>query len=337
MKEAGITVATVTKQPVSATVAVPGRVVPTQDGAAHVGTVIEGRVHRLFVSEGAYVRKGAPLAELEAANVGELHGEYLRASAELDQRKAALGRQERLANEGIGAQRLLEEARSAYQQARAALQTVESKLRAAGISPMSADGGSISSRVTLRSPISGMVARRSIVIGEYLEPSSDAFEIINTATVWVDAQVASHSAGDLAIGGTGFIRTSDGQRSSGKIIFIAPFVDPDSRTVTVRIEVDNRKLGLRPEMFVTVEFERSVTEQALVVPLEAVEQEADRTYVYREHEPNTFIRVEVETGERTEEKVVIAKGIQEGEKVAVSGIFYLRSARQQGELAEHHH
>jgi cobalt-zinc-cadmium efflux system membrane fusion protein len=337
MKEAGITVVSVSRQPVSAAVSVPGRVVPTQSGVAHVGTVIAGRVTRLFVSEGSYVRRGAPLAELEAANIGELHGEYLRSQADVEQWKAALERQERLAKEGIGAQRSLEEARSAYRQAHAAMRAAEAQLRAAGVNPASAGGGAISSRITLRAPIAGMVARRSVVLGEHVEPSTDAFEIVNTSTVWVDAQVAPDIAGDLAVGGAGFVRTSGGKRRAGKIIFISPTVDPQSRTVTVRVEVNNSELGLRPEMFVTVEFERTVTEYAVSVPLEAIEQEENRTYIYREHEPSTFQRVEVEVGARTAEKVVVEKGLNEGDRIAASGLFYLRSARQKGELSEHHH
>jgi len=331
IRTAGITVEPVRRQQVVATFTAPGRVVPTQGGLAHVGTSMAGRITRLYVSEGSAVRRGTPLAEVEAFELGGLRGELLRTRAEVDQRRTALDRQERLDREGLGVKRQLEEARGLHRQALAAQQAVEARLRVAGVG-----AGTSGSRMSLRAPIAGVVSRRSVALGEYVEPNTDAFEIINTGTVWVDAQVASTAVAGLAVGNPGFV-LSNGERGTGRIIYIAPTVDPDSRTVTVRVEIDNRQRGLRPETFVTVEFERGVAGHALAVPKEAIESDGERHYVYREHEPNTFQRVEVERGAGGGDLATITAGVKEGERVAVSGLFYLRSAVQKGELQEHHH
>ena len=337
MKEAGITVEPVMRQQVVSTISAPGRVVPTQYGTAHVGTFVAGRITRLHVSEGSYVSKGAPLAEIEAFDIGQLKGEYARALAEVEQRGLALARQEKLAAEEIGAERSREEAQSAYGQAVALQKAAAAKLRAAGIDPSSVKGESFSSRLTIRSPIAGIVSRREVVIGEYIDPSTDAFEIMNNSTVWVDAQVSPAIASSIGIGRVGFVRGPKGDRRSGRVIFISPSVDPDSRTVTVRVEVSNPDGSLRPETFVSVEFERSISELTIAIPKTAVEYEDERRYVYREHEPNTFQRIEVEIGGETGENVVVRKGLEEDERIAVTGIFYLRSARLKGELQEHDH
>ncbi len=337
MKEAGITVEPVLRQPMAATFSAPGRVVPTQNGIAHVGTVIPGRITRLYVSEGARVGRGAALAEVEAFDIGQLKGDLMSARADAEQRRAAVARQERLAGEGIGARRALEEAQSAYGQATAAVRAAEAKLRAAGIDPSAINAGSFSSRLVLRSPIAGVVARRAVALGEYVEPNKDAFEVVDNATVWIDAQVPPASATGLAVGAPGFVRGPGGERRAGRIIFIAPTLDPESRTLTVRVEVANGGLGLRPETFVNVEFERAVTGYALVVPSAAIETDGARHFVYREHEPGTFQRVEVETGSEAGGKTVISAGLKEGERIAAAGVFYLRSARQKGELQEHEH
>lgn len=331
VKTSGIKVEAVRRQQVTATFAAPGRVVPTQGGIAHVGTSMAGRVTRLYVSEGSGVRRGTPLAEIEAIELSSVRGELLRARAEVEQRRVALDRQERLDREGLGVKRQLEEARGLYRQAVASQRAVEGRLHAAGVGAQS--GGS---RMVIRAPIAGVVSRRSVVMGEYLEPATDAFEVINTSTVWVDAQVTPGAVGGLAVGAPGFVR-SNGERGTGRIIYIAPTVDPESRTVTVRVEFDNSELGLRPETFVSVEFERPVAGNALALPKEAVESDGERYYIYREHEPNTFERVEVERGEGGGDMVVITAGLEEGERVAVSGLFYLRSAMLKGELQEHHH
>ncbi|MEP7220617.1 MAG: efflux RND transporter periplasmic adaptor subunit, partial [Bacteroidota bacterium] len=189
MKESGVTVGSVMEGPVTAAVSAPGRVVPTQNGIAHVGTVIAGRITRLFVSEGSSVGKGAALAEIEAFGISEVKGAYLRARAETERTNAALERNGTLSGEGIGAGRVLEESRAAYRQAVAAQSEAETKLRAFGIDPASLHGSaeraqSFSSRIVLRSPIAGVISKRAVVLGEFIEPSTDVFEVMNTGTIW---------------------------------------------------------------------------------------------------------------------------------------------------------
>ncbi|MDB5034987.1 MAG: Membrane-fusion protein [Chlorobi bacterium] len=339
MKESGVTVGSVMEGPVTAAVSAPGRVVPTQNGIAHVGTVIAGRITRLFVSEGSSVGKGAALAEIESFGISEVKGAYLRARAETERTDAALKRNTKLSGEGIGAGRVLEESRAAYRQAVAAQSEAETKLRAFGIDPADLHGSaetarSFSSRIVLRSPIAGVISRRAVVLGEFIEPSTDVFEVMNTGTIWVDAQVQPQSASELRIGGVGFAGEPNGEPRAGRIIFIAPSVDPATRTVTVRIELSNAGNRFRPETFVTVEFETSVTGLALTVPAEALEQDADKFYLYREREPNIFERVEVEPGPRTAGSAVIRNGVKKGDRIATGGIFYLKSIRQKAELQD---
>lgn len=338
LKDAGIEVEPVVKGPVHAVATAPGRVVPTQDGIAHVGTIIAGRVTKLYVTEGTHVGKGAALAEIEAFDIGSLKGEYMSARGNAEQAASDLARQEKLAGEGIGARRTLEEARAANGKAIAELRAAEARLRAVGIDPVAVgSSGGFSSRIQLRSPINGVIARRSVVLGEYLGPEKDAFEIVNTNTVWIDAQVDPALAAALSVGSTGFVRDGDDHRHAGSIRFISPTVDPDSRTVTVRVELSNPDTHLRPETFVSVEFERTVSGYALAVPKGAIEQDGAGYYVYVEHEPGSFRRVPVRVDAESGDRRVVSAGLSEGDRIAVSGIFYLKSARQKGELQEHHH
>lgn len=335
-REAGIVVRPVTKDRLSIMLTLPGRVVPTQNGLAHVGTIVPGRVRRLMASEGSHVRRGQALAEIEVYDIGVVKGELMEARADVEQRRAALDRQERLGKEGIGAQRAIEEARAAYSQAVARQQSAESRLRAAGINPSSVRTGNFSSVVQLRAPISGVVSRSHVALGEYLEPSKDAFEIMNTSVAWVDAQAQPAQASAIAIGDPGFLSVGD-KRKSGRVIFISPTVDPESRTVTVRVEVDNNGLGLRSDMFVNIEFEQSAPGWGLVIPQSAIEVDNGTSYIYVEHRTNEFMRVPVEIGRRMGDRVVITGGLQENSRVVVKGIFYIRSARMKGELEEDHH
>ncbi len=336
IREAGVTVQPVTKDRLSTTLTLPGRVTPTQHGLAHVGTIVPGRVRRLLASEGSRVRRGQALAEIEVYDIGIVKGELMEARADVEQRRAALDRQERLGKEGIGAQRAIEEARGAYRQAMAKQESAEARLRAAGIDPSTVRGGNFSSRVLLRAPISGIVSRRHVALGEYLEPSKDAFEIMNTSVAWIDAQAQPAQAAGIAVGDPGFVSFSD-KRTAGRVIFVSPTVDPESRTVAVRVEVDNSNLGLRSDMFVSMDVEQSAPGWGLVVPEGAIESENGMSYVYVEHAQNAFMRVPVEVGRRMGDRVVITGGLQENTRIVVKGIFYVRSARLKGALEEHHH
>lgn len=336
IREAGIVVQPVTKDRLSTTLTLPGRVMPTQQGLAHVGTIVPGRVRRLLASEGSSVRRGQALAEIEVYDIGIVKGELMEARADVEQRRAALDRQERLGKEGIGAQRAIEEARGAYRQAMAKRESAEARLRAAGIDPSTVRGGNFSSRILLRAPISGIVSRRHVALGEYLEPSKDAFEIMNTSVAWIDAQAQPAQAAGIAVGDPGFVSFND-KRTAGRVIFVSPTVDPESRTVAVRVEVDNSSLGLRSDMFVSMDIEQSAPGWGLIVPEGAIESENGMSYVYVEHEQNAFMRIPVEVGRRMGDRVVITGGLQESARIVVKGIFYVRSARLKGSLEEHHH
>jgi RND family efflux transporter MFP subunit len=339
MKESGVTVGTVIEEPVSAEASAPARVVPTQNGSAHVGTTVPGRVTRFFVSEGAHVSRGAALAEIESFGIGEVKAAYLRARAEVERNRAALDRSTRLSGEGIGAQRNLEEAQAALRRSVAEQSEAETKLRSLGISPESLHGAeesarSFDSRVVLRSPIAGVVTHRAVALGEFVEPDKDVFQVMNTGTVWVDAQVQPRVASALHVGGAGFVRDRNGARRAGRIIFIAPAVDSASRTVTVRLEMSNADNLFRPETFVTVELETQISTTALTVPTEAIERDGEKFYVYREHEPNAFELAEVEIGPQAGTRTVIRDGLKKGERIATSGVFYLKSVRQKGSLSD---
>ena len=334
-EEAGIEVSTVGEQEVSGALAAPARIVPTETAAADVGSLVAGRVTRLFVADGSPVRQGAPMAEIESLEIGRLKGDYLRAQAAVEQTDAAFERQQQLAEAEIGAQRTLEEARAAYRTAVADLTALTTQLAALGIDLESLDEaeGALGSRIVVRAPISGVVARREVSLGAYVEPNRDMFEVVNPGAVYADAQVPPDVAATLKTGGTARVRTPDGQVYRGKVAFVAPAVDPESRTVQVRIRMDDAR-GLRPETYATAEFDTNVATKTLAVPVPAIEREGDAAYVYREREPNTFERIQVQLGAQTAESAVVLAGLNAGDRIATDGVFYLKSARQKGELGD---
>lgn len=337
VKNAGITFMTVKEEMVSGVVNAPGRVEPAQNAMARIGSLISGRVVRIHKPEGSVVAKGTVVAEIEAFDVGQLKGEFISARAGVNQAKSALDRQQRLSSEGIGAKRLLEEAKQAHEQALAQQRAVEAKLSSLGISPSSLEGSTYTTNVTVRSPISGVISEQNVVVGQFIDPSTEMFEVVNTATVWVQAQVQPELARDLGTGAFASISGANGERATGKVSLVSMVLDQETRRAPVRITVDNRTSKLKPNTFVTVEIQRQSKEPGIAVPLTAVEFDEGKHYVYEEREPMTFVRWPVVLGPSDGKTAIVLKGLEPGEKIIEKGVFYLKSIRQKGELQEHEH
>ena len=363
MQSSGVVVAPVRAQPLAQTFSAPGRVVAGLTGSARVGPLVAGRVVRLLAGEGAGVRQGSALAEVESMEVATLQGDYLtttaeveragaeiaRADAEVERAQASLARHELLAAEDLIPRDKLDEVRQAHRSARAARTAAgasrssalavqaaaRTKLSTLGLGAPSGRGSS--ARFVVRSPIGGTVTTRAAQLGQYVEPGTDMFEVSSAGSRTVEAQVAPERAAGLRSGALVTVVTADSARYAARIVSVAPVVSAESRTVPVRVEMTGG--SLRPEAFVTVEFESAGTRSALVVPEAAVERAADGTFVFTavDGEAGTFTRTEVALGQSTGDGVEIRSGLTAGQRVATAGVFYLRSARQRGELAEHDH
>ncbi|MGE3799426.1 MAG: efflux RND transporter periplasmic adaptor subunit [Candidatus Kapaibacterium sp.] len=335
-RENGIETDIVRRVSIPVALSLPGIVRPEEDGIAQVGTIVPGRVVKLYASEGAYVSRGATIAEIETLEIGKARAEYLNAKAREEQTRRALERQERLTGEQIGAERALEGAKADYDQAVAARQEAEAHLKLFGIDPVKASA-SFANRMRITAPISGTISNRSVTLGEFVDLTDNLYTIVNTATVWIEAKATPTQAASLTIGSSGVARSPSGEKVSGRVTFISPLVDPESKTVTVRFSAPNPNGIFRPGTFVTTEFSGDAQREGIAIPTEALEREGGRFYLYREEEPNHFERIEVEVEEELEDRTIVRAGVAEGDRIAVKGVFYLRSMRSAGELSEHHH
>jgi cobalt-zinc-cadmium efflux system membrane fusion protein len=311
--------------------------VPSEAGQALAGAVVSGRVIRLIAAEGEAVRAGQPLAVVESPEVGNLQGELLHARATVERTDQELTRQQQLFAEGLSAERLLEQARAEYSTALADQAAFEAQLRSLGATPASS-AEDVSGQVAVRSPISGVVSRREALLGAYVDANQTLYELIAPGAVYADAEVPPEQAAVLRPGLHGTIVGPGGTQFRGDVASIAPVLEADTRTARVRMRVLNATAALRPETFVNVEFEGEAGREALVIPVSAIERSAGEMFVYRvAPEPNTYERVAVELGSASGDVVEVVSGLEPGDQVVVEGVFYLRSLRQKGELAEHEH
>ena len=305
----------------------------------------------------------------ERVKRAENRAAVLSAKAKLDEAEATLRRTRKLVDLGAGAGKDLIAAEAGYttakaeydyqsnialnrevQEAQAEVETAETEVNHLRQS-LQALGGSAGasevSVVTLKAPISGTVTERTVNAGAGVEAGTAMFTIGNMSTVWVIANVPEIQVGQLRAGAPAEIRTAAPgvEPRSGRINYIDPRLDENTRTARVRVEVPNPGETLRMGMFVQVGFQAgapgsgSPLLEELVVPSAAVQRIGERTVVFipKDDEPNHFEVRDVELGGEVEGFRRVLSGLKLGERVVTKGSFTLKTQLMKGELGEHGH
>lgn len=290
------------------------------------------------------------------------------AKARLDEADATLKRTKRLIELGAGAGKDLVSAETNYktakseydfqrsiplnkeiQEAEAELKNAQvdslhqrQSLQALGVSVTSpdADVKNVAS-VPLRAPVSGIITARMVSGGAGVQAGTSLFTISNISTVWVIANVPENQMPQLRVGTPAEVRVAAfGDRIiSGRISYIDPQLNEETRTGRVRVEVANANESLKAGMFVEVGFQAgtgSATGEELVVPSTAVHKIGEKTIVFipKDDEAGAFEVREIEIGSAIEGYHRVLGGLKLGEKVVTKGSFTLKTQMQKGELGE---
>jgi membrane fusion protein, heavy metal efflux system len=323
-------IAVVGEAEVRTTLDVPGRIAFDDSRVAHVFAPASGRIVRLIAAPGQRVRRGDPLLEIDSPDVAAALSDLQKADADLAAAAQELRRQEELVEAHAAARRELEQARSAWERARA------ERARAARRAGLFERGGAGAARqFFLRAPIDGEVIARAANPGTDVQgqlsggTAPELFTIGSIDSVWVLADVYE---ADLS-------QVKPGQRLQVKVIaypdrtfpgqveWIAAALDPVTRTARLRSTLPNPARELLPEMYATVSIE-TPPRKALVVPRSAVLHVGDERVVFVQA-GNTeagllrFQRRRVVLDEGDGDQVPVRSGLQPGEAVVVSGALLL--------------
>lgn len=214
----------------------------------------------------------------------------------------------------------------------------------------------IAPRHAIKAAIDGQVVQREVTLGELVGPDRDSFMILaDTRSFWVLAEVPEAKLAGIAVGATAWItigsatdQTDGGvaPKFEGTVSFIAPLVDPTTRTAQVRIDVPaslDNGLTLKPGMFAQAEIVASMPGGVDPAPVIAVPDEAIQTveggpavFVPVADEPNTFAKRSVTVGQPVGGLVPIYSGLVEGERFVVTGTFILKAELGKGSAAHEH-
>ena len=179
----------------------------------------------------------------------------------------------------------------------------------------------------IRAPIAGTVVEKSIGPGQTLSAgTSPCFTIADTSRMWVMAQVFSGEITRVHAGDDATVDTGDGGAPlAGKVTNVGPVVDPDTRSVTARVQVDNPEGLLKQQMYVQVHIRSSKQSQGLLLPVSAVlRNDENLPYVYVLAADGSYARRSVTLGTRIDDRYVIQQGIHPGDRVVVDGSIFLQ-------------
>ncbi len=185
------------------------------------------------------------------------------------------------------------------------------------------------------SPITGTVAQRYIALGDYVKEGSALFEIINLSKVWVmfdayESDLPWIQKGD-SIDFT--IQSVPGEAFKGKVAYIDPFINAQTRVAQVRVELNNSEQQLKPEMFANGILKSSIAENTheLLIPKSSILWTGKRAVVFvkvPEREAASFIYREITLGAEAGDFYIVANGLSEGEEIATNGVFKIDAAAQ---------
>jgi Cu(I)/Ag(I) efflux system membrane fusion protein len=187
--------------------------------------------------------------------------------------------------------------------------------------------GTPSLRVALRAPLGGTVLEKNAVQGQYVEEGTVLYTVADLSKVWVYAFVPEGDARELHVGRSVEIGSDAlaGETLSGKISFVAPMVDRDTRSIRVRIDVANPGLRLRPGMYVDTSIDVGEASAhaggPLIIPESAVIDTGTRRVVYVEREAGVFEAVAVSLGPLADASYPVLSGLSAGEKIVTAGTF----------------
>jgi Cu(I)/Ag(I) efflux system membrane fusion protein len=181
--------------------------------------------------------------------------------------------------------------------------------------------------LTLYSPFSGVVLDRNTFAGQYISPEMSTFKIADLSTIWVLGQVFEYELQSLKIGQDAQIQFPYGQSTrtlNGKVTFIYPEIDPQTRRAKVRIEFRNPGLQFKPETYVTVIL-KTAGGHRLAVPKEAVIDTGSKTYAILAHPNGYFEPRELKVGSPVDDYYPLISGLEMGDRVVTSAQFLVDS------------
>ncbi len=309
----GVRTTEASKGALHATIRTIGHITYDETRVVHIHTKVSGWVEKLFVdTTGEEVRKGQDLLTLYSPELVSTQEEYLQA---LNYKKKTRG--SKFEDVVKGANTLIE--------------STKRRLLLMDIDPEQIEElekrGQVQKDMLLRSPSTGIVVNKHVLEGMKVTSGMKLYTIADLSHVWILASVYEYEIPFLRVGQEAEMSLpyDPGTTYKGHITFIYPYLSAKTRTVQVRMEFENPELKLKPNMYADIVIKTKVSDEAILIPSEAVIRTGTRNVVITSLGKGKFLPKEVIPGPEGEGFVQILSGLEEGEIIVTSGQFLIDS------------
>jgi len=316
---------------------VSGRIEANERMTMRIGSSVTGRVMQVFAEVGDRVKAGQSLATLSSPELTNAQLAFLRALSMSSLAERAVERAKALVAADVIGTAELQRREVELSVARAELRAAHDQLRLIGLREETIEKlratGAIASEVNIRATRSGIVIERKVSQGQVAQPGDPLFTVADLSNVWVIGALPEQDANSVQLNQKVDVQVSalGAQKLTGRIVFVSDTVQPDTRTVPIRTEVNNPKFELKPQMLATLTLSGQHVKQ-LAIPATAVVRENDKDYVFVRLAENKFRLTEVMLDPAAGELRPVRKGLDEGTPIVVDGSFHLNSQRKRAEL-----
>jgi membrane fusion protein, heavy metal efflux system len=330
---AGIRTARTTAGATSTDLRMPGIVQPNSYKEVVITSLVSGRVTQVNAELGERVAAQQPLATIYSPELADAQTTFIAARAEQAAHAQKQARTQRLTAIGAATREELETHEAERARIDAQVEIARARLALLGIpeerTQRLAGPQDVVTTTAVRAPLAGVVTKRTANVGVNIDPSMPLFTVVDLSTVWVIADLYERDFSQVRVGSPATVTSASypGMTLRGRISYIDPQVQQETRTAKLRVEVPNRGEQLRFGMYVDVHVGTTARREGVFVPKSAIQLAGSDSVVYLA-DGERFIERKVAIGGESDGQVLVLSGLRPGDEVVTEGVFFLRAERE---------
>lgn len=324
-------------QEITPWVEVAGRIEANDRLVTRIGASVTGRVTEVLAEVGDRVHPGQALARVASGELTTAQLGYLRAHSATSQAERAVERARQLIQADVIGSAELQRRESEWAITKAELRAASDQLRLMGLHAEAIEKlreqGTLHPHTAVSATQAGVVIERTVSRGQVAQPGDPLFTVADLGNVWVVGALPEQTARSVQAGQTVDIEVPalGNRQLSGKIVFVGDTVSPETRSVTIRTQVDNGQRDLKPQMLATMRI-RGNAQQTLALPAQAVVRENDKDHVFVKLADRHYRLTPVELGAASGAWRPVLKGLAQGTEIVSEGAFHMNNERKRAEL-----
>ena len=318
--------------PIKKTLDIPGSIEVKQNLLARIGSPVQGRIIEIKGELGKTVKQGDVLAVINSTELAKQQLAYIKSVQMVELKTKGYERAVLLFDADVVSEAQKLQRKTELSAAKADMEASKDQLSVMGMTVTEIEAiqseTQIDATTNIVAKIDGKIIKKNVNVGQVVDPTEDIFTIAMLNEVWGVAQVPERQIGFLKEGDDLLIDVPayESKFVEGKITYLGDIVDPVTRTVTIRTEIDNTHGLLKPDMLITMKVSGKKIEK-VGVPINAIVSIDDIPNIFVKTGENNFLMRPVTLGIKNKDAVHIDDGLLEGEEVVIDGAFHLNNER----------